>query len=364
MKFTNALSTFALMASAVNAVPQGGRCPGEVATESFGADLPGPTCSPKRSTTKIGGSSSSNSSAPAPSSANRSISDACDIGFATQNGGTTGGGCAAVTTVKSLAELTACATQNVPAVCLVSGAITGNTVIKVTADTTIAGAAGSSIVGVGLRVIKVSNVILRNLKISKVLASAGDAVGIQAASNVWVDHLDLSSDRDHGKDFYDGLLDVTHASDYITISNTFLHDHFKASLVGHSDSNGAEDTGHLIVTYANNHFKNINSRGPSIRFGTAHIFNQVSETCSTGLNTRMGAQVLVESSVFSGTSKSIESADSKTVGFATVNDVDLGSGTNSVKAGTLKTVPYKYTLLGSDNVEAAVTATAGATLHF
>ena len=42
--------------------------------------------------------------------------------------------------------------------------------------------------------------ILRNLKISKVLADAGDAIGIQAASNVWVDHCDLSSDRDHDKD--------------------------------------------------------------------------------------------------------------------------------------------------------------------
>ncbi|KAH6706468.1 pectate lyase a, partial [Leptodontidium sp. MPI-SDFR-AT-0119] len=293
-----------------------------------------------------------------------SISDACDIGFATQNGGTTGGGSAAVTTCTTLEELTACATQDVPAVCLVSGAITGNTVIKVTADTTVGGAAGSSIVGVGFRIINVSNVILRNLKISKVLASAGDAVGIQKATNVWIDHLDLSSDQDHGKDFYDGLCDVTHASDYVTISNTFLHDHFKASLVGHSDSNGAEDTGHLIVTYANNYFKNINSRGPSIRFGTAHIFNQYSETSSTGLNTRIGAQVLIESSAFSGIAKAIESADSKTVGFATVNDVDLGTGTNTVESGTLKTVPYEYTLLGSANVKAAVTATAGATLNF
>lgn len=43
------------------------------------------------------------------------------------------------------------------------------------------------------------NVIIRNVKISKVLASAGDAIGIQAASQVWVDHLDLSSDRDHDK---------------------------------------------------------------------------------------------------------------------------------------------------------------------
>ncbi|KAI9047022.1 hypothetical protein LZ554_009096 [Drepanopeziza brunnea f. sp. 'monogermtubi'] len=292
------------------------------------------------------------------------ITDACDIGYATQNGGTTGGGSASTTTVTSLEELTACATQAVPAVCLIKGAITGNTVIKVTADTTVAGAAGSTVTGVGFRVIKVQNVILRNLKISKVLASAGDAIGIQKASNVWVDHCDVSSDKDHGKDYYDGLCDVTHASDYVTISNTYLHDHYKASLVGHSDSNGAEDTGHLIVTYANNFFENINSRGPSVRFGTAHIYNHYSKTSSTGVNTRIGAQLLIESSVFEDIPKAIVSADSKTVGYATVNDVDLGTGTNTVGASTLTSVPYKYTLLGSEKVPSAVTTTAGQTLNF
>ncbi|KAI0444210.1 hypothetical protein F4803DRAFT_274782 [Xylaria telfairii] len=50
----------------------------------------------------------------------------------------------------------------------------------------------------------------------------------------------------------DGLIDVSHGADWITISNTYFHDHWKASLVGHSDSNSAEDKGHLTVTYANN----------------------------------------------------------------------------------------------------------------
>lgn len=115
--------------------------------------------------------------------------------------------------------------------------------------------------------------IIRNLKISKVLADVGDAIGIQAAKNVWVDHCDLSSDQTHDKDYYDGLLDVTHGCDWITISYNYLHDHWKASLVGHSDSNSAEDKGHLTVTYKHNYFKNLNSRTPSFRFGTGHIYN-------------------------------------------------------------------------------------------
>ncbi len=47
---------------------------------------------------------------------------------------------------------------------------------------------------------------------------------------------------------------------------------WKASLVGHSDSNAAEDTGKLHITYANNKWINISSRTPSVRFGTAHIY--------------------------------------------------------------------------------------------
>lgn len=66
---------------------------------------------------------------------------------------------------------------------------------------------------------------------------------------------------------YDGLLDITHGCYGVTVSNNYLHDHWKASLVGHSDNNGDEDTA-LRVTYYGNFFENLNSRGPSFRFGT------------------------------------------------------------------------------------------------
>lgn len=290
--------------------------------------------------------------------------DACDIGYCTQNGGTTGGGDGDSTTVTTFDELVEAAGADGAAIIIVDGEITGNDVVDVASDKTIIGATGSSMTGVGLRIKDVSNVIVRNMKISKVLADAGDAIAIQAASNVWIDHVDLSSDQDNGKDYYDGLCDVTHASNYVTISNTYFHDHYKASLVGHSDSNADEDTGNLIVTYANNYWQNINSRGPSFRFGTGHIFNSYMDTMDTGINTRMGAQLLIESSVFSGVSDAIESADSDTVGYAVCNDIDLGDGANTADEGTLTSVPYDYTLLGADAVVASVTAEAGQTLSF
>ena len=167
-----------------------------------------------------GSSSSSNSKA-------ASTTDG-PIGYASTNGGTTGGEGGTTTTVSTLAQFTEAATADDATVVYISGAISGSEKVRVTSDTSIIGLnSEASLEGIGLYINKVENVILRNFKSSKVLADNGDAVGIQASSNVWVDHLDLSSDLDHGKDYYDGLLDVTHASEWVTISNTYFHDHYK-----------------------------------------------------------------------------------------------------------------------------------------
>jgi len=250
-----------------------------------------------------------------------------------------------------------------PAVVYVSGKITGSTSVRVGSNKSILGLnSKSGFAGVGLYIKSAKNVIVRNIAISKVLAENNDAIGIQASSNVWIDHVDLSSDREHGKDYYDGLCDVTHASEWVTISNSFFHDHFKASLVGHSDNNAAEDTGHLHVTYANNHWHNINSRTPSIRYGVGHVFNSYFDTQDTGVDTRDGAQVLVESSVFTGVKQAVAALYSDDKGYAVTKDDDFGSSANTAPKGTLTKVPYQYTLLGSAKVKAAVVGTAGNTL--
>jgi pectate lyase len=138
--------------------------------------------------------------------------------------------------VKALEEFKKAVTGDDKNIVIVDGTITGNEVVKTESNKTIIGRSGASeyidgeirvclsdlhivaLTGVGIRVIKVSNVILRNLKVQKVLAEAADAIGIQEASQVWVDHLDLSFDRDHNEDFYDGLLDVTHSCTSVSIT--------------------------------------------------------------------------------------------------------------------------------------------------
>lgn len=87
------------------------------------------------------------------------------------------------------------------------------------------------------------------MKISKVLATYGDAVTIQLSNNVWVDHCDLSGDETMGKDTYDGLVDLSHAADFVTISHTYFHNHCKPF-----------DESHFIL-----HIDSVNSKGNSGR---------------------------------------------------------------------------------------------------
>lgn len=45
-------------------------------------------------------------------------------------------------------------------------------------------------------------------------------------------------------------------------------------LLGHSDDNAEQDTGHLRVTYHHNFFDGSDTRHPRVRFGNpVHVFN-------------------------------------------------------------------------------------------
>ncbi|KAJ8088784.1 hypothetical protein PM082_014030 [Marasmius tenuissimus] len=287
------------------------------------------------------------------------VNDVATVGYAGMNGGTTGGSGGTVTTVTTLAALQSAVAGDAKKIVIISGTITGNTAVRVGSNTSVLGAKGSQLNGVGFGVAGVKNVIIRNVKVSKVLASAGDAIGVQSSSQVWIDHVDLSSDRDHDKDYYDGLLDITHAVTGITVSNSKLSNHAKGSLVGAADTN-TEDVA-MTVTYVGNYFTNIGSRTPSFRFGHGHIYNNYYENCSDGINTRVGAQLLVENNVWTAPKKPLYSTSG---GFAVARGNDFGGGTNTAPAGDFNTAPYQYSLLSTGSVKSSVTANAGQTLTF
>jgi pectate lyase len=93
-----------------------------------------------------------------------------------------------------------------PHIIYVEGTLEGTATIRTGSNKSILGIdSNSHIIGAGILVKGVDNVIIRNLKIGLVREEhAEDAIAIDNATNVWVDHCDLYSDLDHGKDYYDG----------------------------------------------------------------------------------------------------------------------------------------------------------------
>ncbi|WP_416985240.1 pectate lyase family protein [Streptomyces sp. T028] len=285
--------------------------------------------------------------------------DTSPVGF---GAGTTGGGSAAPVTVSTSAAFKSAVTGSTSKVVKVNGLISLSGQIDIGSNTTVLGVGSSSgFTGGGLRLKKVTNVVIRNLNISKPLKPA-DGIEVQASTKVWIDHNSFSADRDHDKDYYDGLLDINHASDYVTVSWNTFKDHFKGSLVGHSDNNATEDTGHLRVTYHHNLFSNVYSRIPSLRFGTGHFYDNYVVGAETAVHSRMGAQLLVENNVFRSTAVAVTtSRDSDEDGYANLTGNDLGGAATEVsRVGTFTRPPYSYTAEPASSVVASVTSGAGA----
>ncbi|NGO07202.1 pectate lyase [Streptomyces sp. HC44] len=281
------------------------------------------------------------------------------IGF---GAGTTGGGNATPVTVSTLAAFKTAVTGNAAKVVRVNGLISLSGQVDIGSNTTVLGAGSSSgFTGGGLRIKEATNVVVRNLNISKPVAPA-DGITVQESTKVWIDHNSFSADRSHDKDYYDGLLDINHGSDSVTVSWNTFKEHFKGSLVGHSDNNASEDTGHLKVTYHHNHFSNIYSRIPSLRFGTGHFYDNYVEGADTAVHSRMGAQMLVENNVFRTTKIAVTTNRSSDVdGYANLRGNDLGGAATEVsRVGTFTNPPYSYTAEPASSVVASVTSGAGA----
>ncbi|KAL2204923.1 pectin lyase-like protein [Sarocladium strictum] len=263
------------------------------------------------------------------------------VGF---GAGTTGGGSGAGTTVTSCSALQTAIAKG--GVINISGTLSGCGSMRLVSGTTIKGVGSNSgLVGSGFRLVKISNVIIRNLKMRQSPAGA-DLIDIEESTRIWVDHNELSNDGITGdKDYYDGLLDIKRAADQITVSWNTFSDHWKGSLIGHSDSNGSQDSGKLRVTYHHNYWNNVNSRTPSIRFGTAHIYSSCYENIpASGINSRMGAQVLVEQSSFTNVKRAIvTNLDSSQDGFATQRGNVFVNSDTTITGGSSFSPSYAYT---------------------
>ncbi|CAM3641203.1 Pectate lyase domain-containing protein [Marinicrinis lubricantis] len=294
------------------------------------------------------------------------------IGFAAMNGGTTGGegSNAVVVTVSTGTDLQNAIKNkdpNRPLKIYVDGTITQSNSsglskidVKDTSDISIYGVGNrGELSGIGIKIWRADNIIIRNLKIHHVNIGDKDAISIEGpSSNIWIDHNELYNSLDASKDYYDGLIDMKGESEYITISWNYIHDSWKTSLIGSSDSDNFDRK----VTYHHNYFENIYSRGPLFRFGQGHLFNNYYDgIIDTGINSRMGATLRIENNHFENSKDPIVSMYSDQIGYWDVRNNKFVNSTGNMPTTSTTTYnpPYSYSLTPVDDVKALVLQNAG-----
>ena len=173
-------------------------------------------------------------------------------------------------------------------------------VINVGSNTTVIGLGNSArIIKGSLRVKGVRNVIIRNVTFEDAYDyfpewdpkdgptgnwnTEYDNLQVMESTNVWVDHCTFT-DGERSDDnapiifgqralHHDGMLDITLASNYVTVSNNVFKGHGKTNLIGGSDSRTAEDSGRLRVTFRHNIWDTTAERMPRVRFGEVDVYN-------------------------------------------------------------------------------------------
>jgi pectate lyase len=297
----------------------------------------------------------------------------CTVGAVTT---TTGGGSLAPTVVTTMSALNSAAAGTAAKVIQFSGNLSGS--LTVGSNKTIIGTAGATITG-HVEVDRSVNVILQNftvvgLNCSDVPANGdcqdgADGVTVNNSSHhIWIDHLDVS-------DGSDGNLDVTNASDCITISWSKFHYsatrvagytgevHHFSNLVGADDA-ATGDTGKLRITWHHNWWADhVVERQPRVRFGQNHIFNNL--WTSTGNNycvaAAVNSNVFTENNAFINVKDAIDTtnySNAATIAFS-MGNIYTGTAISANKGTGVFTPPYPYTADPAATVQAAVMAGAG-----
>ncbi|MER5991815.1 pectate lyase family protein [Streptomyces viridosporus] len=317
-------------------------------------------------------------------------------GYATQNGGTTGG--AGGQTVRATTgtaihqALCSRASSSTPLTIQVEGTINHGNTSKVSGSScnTAAGVielkqiSNVTIVGVGngavfdqlgihireSRNIIIQNVTVRNVKKSgSPTSNGGDAIGMESdVRNVWVDHVTLEASGGESEGF-DGLFDMKDNTQYVTLSYSILRNSGRGGLIGSSES----DTSNGYVTFHHNLYENIDSRAPLLRGGIAHIYNNHYKNLNeSGINSRAGARAKVDNNYFEDSKDVLGTFYTDAAGYWQVSGNIFDNVTWSGRSGdtnpagpdpqsnTTVSIPYSYSLDGASCVPNVVSQTAGA----
>ncbi|MFF8522633.1 polysaccharide lyase family 1 protein [Streptomyces werraensis] len=317
-------------------------------------------------------------------------------GYATQNGGTTGG--AGGQTVRATTgtaihqALCSRASSSTPITIQVEGTINhGNTAkvsgsscntaagvieLKQISNVTIVGVGNGAVFDqLGIHIRESSNIIIQNVTVRNVKKSGsptsngGDAIGMESGvRNVWVDHVTLEASGGESEG-YDGLFDMKDNTQYVTLSYSVLRNSGRGGLIGSSES----DRSNGYVTFHHNLYENIDSRAPLLRGGIAHMYNNHYKRLNeSGINSRAGARAKVDNNYFEDSKDVLGTFYTSEAGYWQVGGNVFDNVTWSSRSGdhnpagpnptsnTSVSIPYGFTLDGANCVPSVVAQTAGA----
>ncbi|MFJ9600183.1 pectate lyase family protein [Streptomyces althioticus] len=317
-------------------------------------------------------------------------------GYATQNGGTTGGagGQTVRATTGTAIHQALCgrADSSTPITIQVEGTINhGNTTkvsgsscntaadkieLKQISNVTIVGVGNGAVFDqLGIHIREASNIVIQNVTVRNVKKSGsptsngGDAIGMESdVRNVWVDHVTLEASGGESEG-YDGLFDMKDNTQYVTLSYSVLRNSGRGGLIGSSES----DRSNGYVTFHHNLYENIDSRAPLLRGGIAHMYNNHYKRLNdSGINSRAGARAKVDNNYFEDSKDVLGTFYTDEAGYWQVGGNVFDNVTWSSRSGdhnpagpnptsnTSVSIPYGFTLDGANCVPNVVAQTAGA----
>ncbi|MCQ2108160.1 MAG: pectate lyase [Fibrobacter sp.] len=274
-------------------------------------------------------------------------------GFATQNGGTTGGKGYGEVTVSTTADLAKYASAGNKIIYVKPGTYAGP--INVGSNVTIYGYQGAVITqptsGSAMKLSGSKNVIIRNLKFQGIGAHDDDDEDClqvnHESKNVWIDHVDIY-------DGHDGNLDITNASDFVTISWTKFSytskstGHQFSNLIGNSKTK-TSDRGHLNVTFHHTWWADgVVERMPRVRFGKVHVANNLFDSKNTSYCVRAAieADIRIENNVFINVQKALDlyTSDGKITAAQMINNYEENVKKKESGTGTAFKPSYSMSL--------------------
>ena len=311
-------------------------------------------------------------------------------GYASLNGGTTGGKGGDTVTVSTYADFKAAVQAKEAKVVVVKGTIRTTDGdgygLKIASNKTIMGKDSSATIYGGISISGVKNVIVYNININGTYPNPGPSDGIDISNkstNVWIHYVNIWNAED-------GNLDIKGQANYITVSYVKFwytdknHPHRLNGLIGSGAANHPEDFGYLKVTYHHCWFSTlVNERMPCVMYGIAHVYNNYYNAPGNLYCVGVGsyASVYIENNYFKDVNNPINfmyniyayilqknNIFDNTTGTkdGTASGVILGERYITTDPYTLKkdpekitSLPYKYTLDNAKDVPAIVQREAG-----